>query len=823
MGLSRRPGPGAAGSLQAVTAIGVVLAWRPGWPGAGRRRVRLAAGCGGGRWRRGRGGSSRLRMLGAGLAEGRRSLAAALGFPEVRGAVVLHLHASGDGLVRAGGRLLDGAGLAGVLAGLGTGPGSLVLVACQGAGIAGGLAEMAGRPVVAATTSVVTVAGRVLAAPPGVDAEGRALVGPAGDWTVTRPGGAGRGRVVVSLGGPDLLAVLDVPGGAGRAWAGPGPVVPGVPGGGQVWWAGRRGGGRQGPAPSRQAGAGAGAGRAPVGVRRELVAARRAFRLALGRERGGAGPLRPDRDQGAVLAVRGLQAEPGAGTLAGALLVSAPGAFGPAGEAGALEARVERFAQQGAPGPAGDAGEEAGDGAVGRVAARFGLAVTVVGAGGQVRVIGAGSRAVTVVQVPGGWLGAGPARGFTGARLAFLLQHERAAWPAADQGARDRAEAATDQALARQPLEALDDAALLNNLHAAIAYWREHGHLEPPRGVAFPGRPSQAPVRLGMWMRKIGQENSRVRWGRPALGVMGVRWNHEGRGEGSAPQRGLAARLRAEGRARRDDPGAARNDPEVDSAFRPAGADRVPGDVTWLREAVARWRLTGTLDPPLDPPPGGPPGGRRGGEHGTLDEWLAAVVGEQARGQTRLEPWMLRALGAMGIGWRAGDDRARIAVLLAAEREAWLSGSGDALAGAERATDSAMVPLPADSATDGSQLNNLRAAVRYWRDNRHLEAPWETQVILAGGTAVKLGQALIFIRQFKATASWMLPALDVMGMRWETGDAGSAAAALADLLRAEAEEHRAGRAGAGPGPADGWLARYGAGAGSAGRRRGGCC
>ena len=419
----------------------------------------------------------------------------------------------------------------------------------------------------------------------------------------------------------------------------------------------------------------------------------------------------PDDAQVLVVAARGLQVMPdtGGGTAGGgdgaggdgllrALLDSAPEAFGPVREPAGLRVWLGGGAGEGA-----DAADGAG-GVLGAAAGVFGLRLVAVEPGGGVRAFGrVGHRQVTVVAVAGRWGGtAGRGEEFRGARIAWLLQRLRAARLAGDAAAGQAAWDAIGQALIPRAGEFPDDVSLLNLMRAAIWYWLEHGHLEPSarQKVTPPGGPE---VNLGARLNDIRQRQGGS-WARPALGVMGLRWDTGSRGgKVATARRELAARLRAEGEARRGgDPGA------VGAAVVSTEKALAPGlgdgdDVAWLREAVAWWRGAGSLDLP----PGGGPAG--------LGGWLAGV----AEGQVGPAGWIRAALGVMGLRWRADSDLAQIAVLADAERAAWLSGDTYRINEARRNTDWALAGWPGMS--DAGLLGRLRAVVGYWREHGHLE------------------------------------------------------------------------------------------------------
>ena len=140
---------------------------------------------------------------------------AAAWFPPVIGAVVWHLHLdrpTGD--VLAGDRSLTPEQFYGEVMGARQWPGTvLVIVGCWAAAVAPGAGASAARvlarlggPVLAAdTVAWTTAAGRVLAAPPGLDAEGRPVLDGPGNWVLVahRRAGAGGGG----------------PGPAGHPWA----------------------------------------------------------------------------------------------------------------------------------------------------------------------------------------------------------------------------------------------------------------------------------------------------------------------------------------------------------------------------------------------------------------------------------------------------------------------------------------------------------------------------------------------------------------------------------------------------------------------------
>ena len=706
---------------------------------------------------------------------GGEDLVAARWFPEVGNAVVLHVHLDEAGNFLVGGRALTPAEFHEVVVrSLGQPAGEvLILVACQAALVpAGGeaaaavLAGRGERPVLAARADAFSTSdGRVVAARQRFDAEGRSFLDTASAaWVLVTADGE------QAEFGHDLLEVLDdetgrlagaLPRGVAvpvvRDGAGYDPPQQDVrwAGGGQQPGRGRRRASTSAADRARALDAAAKAARVARVARRQAAArSEAARRAAQGAGPGLAGLLAPDRVQDRVVAARGLRVVPvgaGEGSLMSSLLASEPEAFGGIREPAVLRGYLAWFG-----------GEEVASDEEARLvsaASRFSLTVTIVEPGGVLWVVGAGSRPVTIVRVPGHWHGTGPAAGFFGAGLAGLLQQERAAWLAGDEVGRVRAEQATDQALAREPGEGEaedDDADLMDNLHAAILHWRVHRHLEAPKPhpVTLPGG---RVVDLGAWLSNIRQGKASVAWTRPSLGVMGMRWQGGPR-QGVPPARAaLAERLRDEARAVGPDAiGAARW--ETDKAF--DARLRQDGNVARLREAVARWRATGSLDLPLGAGPG------------ELDEWLERILS----GEIKPDPWMRAALGWLGIRWRPGADRAQLAVLLDVERNARLSRDIAAIGRAQDATDEALVPLPGDSKADAKLLEWLRAAVVYWRQNRHLEVPGQWPVPRPAGSQVQegggepqplqLGSWVANIRR-GYVASWTHPALDVMGMRWQ--------------------------------------------------------
>ncbi len=289
--------------------------------------------------------------------------------------------------------------------------------------------------------------------------------------------------------------------------------------------------------------------------------------------------------------------------------------------------------------------------------------------------------------------------------------------------------------------------------------------------MQLPGGPA---VRLGSWLSTVRNSKATLGWGRPAMGVMGMRWETF-RSRGVPLKReDLAERLRHEDTARRSGtPVADVAGWLADEAF--ISDPRDGEDVVRLGEAVARWCQTGTLDLPLE------------GQHEELDRWLERVLA----GNISLDPWIRAALGALGIRWRAGADRAQIAVLLDAERDAWLSADTAALERARQATDQALVPWPTETKSDIRLLDNLRAAVLYWRESGHLEVPIVRPIQLADGRDVQLGTWVSSIREPRyVPVSWARPALDAMGMRWQAHGGRLVPVWLAALLRQEDEARR---------------------------------
>jgi hypothetical protein len=130
---------------------------------------------------------------------------AALTFPPVSGATVLHLHAA-DGVWRfvADDQVLKAAEFAGRVAGLGLPAGQpVILVACNAFAAAGQLAGQLGAPVIAANEDVHTLPdGRVVAARLSVTGDGAVIPIAQGDWILVRAN-----QLPVPLGG-DLLAAI---------------------------------------------------------------------------------------------------------------------------------------------------------------------------------------------------------------------------------------------------------------------------------------------------------------------------------------------------------------------------------------------------------------------------------------------------------------------------------------------------------------------------------------------------------------------------------------------------------------------------------------
>ncbi len=155
-----------------------------------------------------------LRAAGAGgIFGGPRDRVAANAFPEVAGALVVHVHAHpASGLLAVGGRLLTPEDFhAEVVPLLGLAPGQLlVLVACRAGSAlpgaqaaAGALADLAQRPVLAASGDVFTTpAGMVEVRQAGVDPAGRMTLQGA-SWRLFRPGQPEPAEF-----GPDLEQVL---------------------------------------------------------------------------------------------------------------------------------------------------------------------------------------------------------------------------------------------------------------------------------------------------------------------------------------------------------------------------------------------------------------------------------------------------------------------------------------------------------------------------------------------------------------------------------------------------------------------------------------
>ncbi len=148
------------------------------------------------------------------------SRAAALRFPVVENATVLHLHTDPDsGHLVVGERVVPPEDFHAEFGRrLGEPPGRLVvMVACAAAArgaaepVAVVLARLGGGPVLAADTDVWTTAdGRVLAARAGVDEQGRPVPGELGSWVLVRSGGQEQVRLGADLlGGALPVALLE--------------------------------------------------------------------------------------------------------------------------------------------------------------------------------------------------------------------------------------------------------------------------------------------------------------------------------------------------------------------------------------------------------------------------------------------------------------------------------------------------------------------------------------------------------------------------------------------------------------------------------------
>ena len=137
----------------------------------------------------------------------RDAVDAALGFPPVAGAAVLHVHTTGGGSrFVVDDQVLTAAEFAGRVASLGLPAGQpVILVACDAVAAAGELAGLLDAPVIAADASAWTTPdGRVVAAQAGVDDQSRAVLEAGrGDWVLVAPDGRRSGGL-----GRDLLDVL---------------------------------------------------------------------------------------------------------------------------------------------------------------------------------------------------------------------------------------------------------------------------------------------------------------------------------------------------------------------------------------------------------------------------------------------------------------------------------------------------------------------------------------------------------------------------------------------------------------------------------------
>ena len=496
----------------------------------------------------------------------------------------------------------------------------------------------------------------------------------------------------------------------------------------------------------------------------------------------------------------------------------------------------------------GEWGHVSADLAPALAAAAFDLGLMIVYPGGGVQPFRDGGHRAVLVRVPGHWhgtrpLGDGPAAAAgsglslsRGEEIAGRLRAEREARLALNRAARlgphpdgwreqgrqavADAGAATDRAMADRPGDSERDAGLLVGLRAAVRFWREHRHLEVPV--------SSSEV-LARKMAVLGGS-----FAREPLNVLGMQWDAEATSGGVPPGSlgDLAGLVRSADNARLLDGGAAYLNAaiglihdilgDVGPLERALPQER---DRDMVRAAFDRWERYGTLEPqPRD-------------IAGELDWWLAGIRRGLAAGPSL--SWLRAVLGVLGMVWdvppdgpevgtdpglrpsgysRRGapgvpmpgeaSDRAQLAVLLDAERDAWLSRDTAALLRARQATDRALVPLPADTNADIRLLNNLRAAISFWRQNGHLEIPKDWSASLPGeteaqgGTArpesLKVGTWILNIRQGTGV-SWARPALDVLGMRWQSHRGGRVWLEAAGLLREQDEALRRGSAAAAAG------------------------
>ena len=367
----------------------------------------------------------------------------------------------------------------------------------------------------------------------------------------------------------------------------------------------------------------------------------------------------------------------------------------------------------------------------------YDLSITVIGPGGDAQQFNEnGTRAITLVRVPGHWYGTaaplpGGPRG-SGALIPLARELTRArrahstAWADLDHFAADLgyAVAALDRALASiQASARSDDARLARNLRAAAAHYARTGTVNAPRYATVPlaGDPG-GPVNLGSWVSKLRVAFTGDRWARPVLDELGMRWatgpstgpstgRATGRATGSdgpdgaARLGGLAAALAA---ARHESGGSA--DATVSSALETL--DRAlrrieyeaahPDDAMLagnLRAAAIHYARTGnvnatrfvTVSLPGDP-----------GESVSLGRWLGNF-----RAAGRDPRWGRPVLDALGMRWATlprpgrppgrgnpdGAARSAPAARAAAPPEPAAGPSGDQLPGGAGAAERRLAPV----------------------------------------------------------------------------------------------------------------------------------
>ncbi|HMH94583.1 MAG TPA: proline-rich domain-containing protein, partial [Streptosporangiaceae bacterium] len=363
----------------------------------------------------------------------------------------------------------------------------------------------------------------------------------------------------------------------------------------------------------------------------------------------------------------------------------------------------------------------------------------------------------------------------------------------------ERAESRVDDALTDNPGHLVVRRGNLRGLQALVRWWRREGARPPDRGLLY------------NWIRQhLHDRPADPRWLRRTIGLTGVsvaRRMTDDRVDGIVAA--VTGELHARQALRRledeDAPAATLEEAQARVGAASLLADQLltarPDDgmnidrLKSLRAAVMWWREHDLSLKPLQTDTV-----LLDGEQFPLGRWLDYVRAARQRMGREIGPLVRKVLDVLDMRWQTGaaigEGRAReIAASLNEEREARddliVAGprAGQALDRVEQAqtrVDAALAAENGDPPMLSGQLDLLRAALKWWREQYWGDnGPWinipgpgdpprrlprRKTTVLLDGKEYRLGRRLVALRSReggRTAPEWMQGPLNVMGMPWQ--------------------------------------------------------